>query len=139
MAGVRRANLAEKARRTAAVYELLLDGYTYEDLVAFITQTYKVGKRQAGYYVRWARERMEEELAKRRESALAEHIAARQRLRRKVTDDDRLVLQILKDEAELLGLYEQTVRLKGDKEEPVWLGDVRDLSDDELKQIAGGG
>lgn len=102
MAG-RKADNLTKERRVEAVYRLILDGWTPEQIRAN-TAEWGLGPAQVRRYMAEARKRFQEGSALSREEQRAEHLAARRELRRQAkTVRDKLA--VLKDEAELLGLY----------------------------------
>ena len=92
-----------KERRVEAVYRLILDGWTPEQIRAN-TAEWGLGPAQVGRYMKEARQRFEEGTALSRAELLSEHIAARRQMRREARNV-RDKLAVLKDEAELLGLY----------------------------------
>lgn len=103
MAGYNRTDNATKEQRVEAIYRLLIDGMTTRQILPQIAK-WGIKERQQRYYIAEARERMIEVHALERELIFAEHIAARRQLRR----DAKTVkekLDVLKDEAALLGLY----------------------------------
>ena len=102
MAGPK-ADKLTKERRVEAVYRLILDGWTPEQIRAN-TQEWGLSASQVGRYMKEARRRFEEGTALTRAELLSEHIAARRQMRREAKHI-RDKLAVLKDEAELLGLY----------------------------------
>lgn len=100
--------IADKAtveQRIELVYRLILDGWESTAIVQNSTvKAWGLKNRQVWAYIGRARTRMKKELAKYRKVALEEHIAARRKLRREASDG-RLALEVLRDEAKLLGLY----------------------------------
>ena len=102
MAGPK-ADKLTKERRVEAVYRLILAGWTPQQIRAN-TAEWGLGPAQIGRYMKEARRRFEEGSALSRAELLAEHIAARRQLRREAKGA-RDKLAVLKDEAELLGLY----------------------------------
>lgn len=102
MAGPK-ADKLTKERRVEAVCRLILDGWTPQQIWQN-TAEWKLSERQQRRYMAEARARFEDGNALTREELRAEHIAARRQLRREAkTVKDKLAL--LKDEAELHGLY----------------------------------
>lgn len=102
MAGPK-ADKLTKERRVEAVCRLILDGWTPQQIWQN-TAEWKLSERQQRRYMAEARARFEQGNALTREELRAEHIAARRQLRR----DAKTVkekLDVLKDEAALLGLY----------------------------------
>ena len=93
-----------KERRVEAVYRLMLDGYTAGQIM-HDTAAWGLKERQRRAYIAEARARINEGMTPLdRAELLAEHLAARRKMRREAkTVKDKLAL--LKDEAELLGLY----------------------------------
>ena len=102
MAGPK-ADKLTKERRVEAVYRLILDGRTPEQ-IRTNTQEWGLSASQVGRYMKEARQRFEEGTALSRAELLSEHIAARRQMRREARNV-RDKLAVLKDEAELLGLY----------------------------------
>ena len=92
-----------KERRVEAVYRLILDGWTTEQ-IRNNTQEWGLSPTQVWRYMKEARRRFEEGTALTRAELLSEHIAARRQMRREARNV-RDKLAVLKDEAELLGLY----------------------------------
>lgn len=103
----RHATKHELRQRVDAVYLLMLRGVNSTQILQSITTEWSLSERQAYNYLHKAQERLEEEAKIFREHALAEHIALRRQLRRDAMDkdDSRFVLDVLKDEARLIGLY----------------------------------
>lgn len=135
MAGPK-ADKLTKERRVEAVYRLILDGWTRDQIFAN-TREWKVTDSQVRRYIREARERFEEGSALTRAELLAEHIAARRQMRREAkTVKDKL--NILKDEAALLGLYPaKAVELSGKDGGPLAVEHTHHLaevSDDDLRR-----
>ena len=92
-----------KERRVEAVYRLILDGWTPEQIFQN-TSEWGVTERQKRHYINEADRRMKALAEADRETHFARHIAARRELARNAkTGRDKLA--VLKDEAELLGLY----------------------------------
>jgi len=117
-----------------AVYNMLLEGWTDKVLVPEIVRLYQVKARQARNYIKRARVRMQGVRERAEDNALAYHVAARRRLLRDAKGID-LKLKVLKDEAQLLGLYDRSAT--GKKDDPIYeVHDVRGLSDDELRRMA---
>ena len=102
MAGPK-ADKLTKERRVEAVYRLILDGWTPEQIFQN-TSEWGVTERQTRNYINEAEQRMKALVAPDREQHLARHIAARHELARNAKST-RDKLAVLKDEAELLGLY----------------------------------
>ena len=102
MAGPK-ADKLTKERRVEAVYRLMLDGWNVEQ-IRTNTAEWGLSQAQQRRYMREARKRFEEGTALSRAELLAEHIAARRQMRRDAKHV-RDKLAVLKDEAELLGLY----------------------------------
>lgn len=93
--------------RTEAVYRMILDGWTTEQIVQNVSRQWEITVRMARKYLARALQRIKEEAEKDQAALLAEHLAARRHLRReaKQANDLRLVSELLRDEARLLGLY----------------------------------
>ncbi len=86
---------------------MLLRGYRSQEIVNWVKDKWHLRERQAWEYIRKAQEAMQEAFAERQQLALAEHMEIRRDLRKQAykAEDYRLVLEIMKDEAKLLGLY----------------------------------
>lgn len=101
----KKASAATIDQRIELIYRLILDGWESTAIVQNPTvKAWGLKNRQVWAYISRARTRMKKELEKYRKVALEEHIAARRKLRREATDG-RLALEVLRDEAKLLGLY----------------------------------
>lgn len=101
----KKASKAAIEQRIELIYRLILDGWETTAIIQNGTvKGWGVKERQIFVYLKRARQRMKKELAQYREVALEEHIAARRKLRREASDG-RLALEVLRDEAKLLGLY----------------------------------
>lgn len=134
MAGPK-ADKLTKERRVEAVYRLILEGWTPEQIRSN-TAEWGLGPSQVRRYMREARQRFETVTALTRAELLAEHIAARRQMRREAKNT-RDKLAVLKDEAELLGLYPaKGIALQGADGGPVAFRDdtLAGLSDDELRR-----
>ena len=106
-----------------AVYRLMLDGWNVEQIRAN-TAEWGLSQAQQRRYMKEARKRFEEGTALSRAELLAEHIAARRQMRRDAKHV-RDKLAVLKDEAELLGLYPaKSVELSGKDGGPVTIAVV---------------
>ena len=101
----KKSDAATIEKRIELIYRLILDGWESTAIVQNTTvRGWGVNARQVRTYIRRARKRMSDELEKYRQVALEEHIAARRKLR-KETHDERVKLEVMRDEAKLLGLY----------------------------------
>lgn len=90
--------------RIDVVYTLILQGWRSGAMCRSLSEKWGVSERQIERYIEQARELISEEAAKRRERAFDRHIEAMADLYRG-TKDERLKLEILKNEAKLLALY----------------------------------
>jgi len=136
---MKRADAATVKIRVQAVYRMILEGWTNHELIPHIVATYKIGPRQARQYIRRANKLMDKVLESARDRSLAFHIAARRAVLRDAKRADEK-LRILRDEAQLLGLYDHGPT--GTKDDPIYnVHDVRTMTDDELWSLAkrGGG
>ena len=127
----KKASAATIDQRIELIYRLILDGWESVAIVQNKTvRDFNVKERQIRRYIQRARDRMDKELEQYRVGALSEHIAARRKLRRdaKRAKDK---LDILKDEAKLLGLYAP------DKLQQLNL-DLGSLTTEQLERIAQG-
>lgn len=105
--GRNKANKAEMALRVEAVRGLLLTGYPTHEILRLVAEKWGVADRTVEYYIAQARRSILEASEERKVEVVAEHIEMRRNLLRKAHEgkDYRLALDILKDEAKLLGLY----------------------------------
>lgn len=127
----KKSDAAEIEKRIELIYRLILDGWDSTAIVQnTAVQVWGVKSRQIRGYIRRARTRMKKELEKYRKVALEEHVAARRKLR-KETHDERVKLEVMRDEAKLLGLY------AAEKKERINI-DVGALTTEQLERIAQG-
>ncbi len=122
-------------QRVEVVYRLILHGWTPTQIVQNITNPlskdyWGVNSRQTYNYIRTAYRRIREDAAKLRRDALEEHLLARRLLRRE-TADPKVQLEVLKDEAKLLGLYPPV-------QATLATVDLTRLTDEQLERIANG-
>jgi hypothetical protein len=98
----------EQQRRVDKVYTLLLSGSNRQEISQYAEKEWDANQRTVDTLISRARERLSEESAAYRANAMAEHLAARRQLRMQATknEDWRLLLDVLREEAKLLGLYE---------------------------------
>jgi len=94
-------------KRINYVYRELLEGALPSDLCRFMTDTWKVTNRTAERYISRAQDKIKSEAKAARKDLFEYHFMARRQMRKEVWDLGlhRLAHQILKDEAELFGLY----------------------------------
>lgn len=104
----RKPTAAEYQKRINEVYLALINGSNREEIVQYASKKWGVVARSADDLIARARKRLDEEAAEYRATAMAEHLAARRQLRKQASQDKdrRLMLEVLRDEAKLLGLYE---------------------------------
>ena len=107
---LRNADSLETFRRVEAVVRMLAHGWRVPNVVQTISGSWGITSRQAYYYCRKARAQLELLAKERMANALERGVADRNELRREAHEagDRRLVLDVLKDEAALLGLYAPT-------------------------------
>lgn len=105
---MKKATNKQSNERTNEILSLLLAGASRGEIVQTASKKWGVTIRQVDTYIARARGLIDENLKEYRAHALAEHIALRRRLRREAytSGDLRLVLDIVRDEAKLWGLYE---------------------------------
>lgn len=86
----------------------LINGNNRDEIIEYARRKWGVERASADNIIARARKRLDEEAAEYRATAMAEHLAARRQLRKQAAQDKdrRLVLEVLRDEAKLLGLYE---------------------------------
>lgn len=99
--------------RVNEIVQMILNGFRTSEIKTFITQTYEVSEWTVDLNIKKARAIILADLSKDREASLAEALAIRRRLRKEaiINGDNKLALEILKDEAKIQGLYDdpQTV------------------------------
>lgn len=102
---------AMRDQRVNEVLQLELAGMSRQQIIQYATVSWGVSIRTTDKYLAAARAVLKEELVELRRIALAEHLAARRALRFVAHEqkDWRLVLDCLRDEAKLWGLYETDV------------------------------
>jgi GNAT superfamily N-acetyltransferase len=107
MAGSNRAGKAQVMERVEIVRDMLLRGHRASAVVKFLTTKQGLGERQAWEYVKKAHQAMESAFQEANRTAMAEHLDVRRDLRKQgyAEHDYRLVLEVMRDEAKLLGLY----------------------------------
>jgi hypothetical protein len=126
-------------RRVSEVLTIRLQGAEFHDIVQYAAEKkWRVGERQLWNYIRQADELLAQNLEKDREKLFNRHVASRQMLlaRALQVSDLRTALAILKDKAELEGLYPpKRTELTGKD------GDAMQLevwNDDDLSEAAAG-
>ena len=110
-----RSSNIELMQRVDSVYRLLLEGWTPRRLIPYITRQWGVKSRQARNYIYKAQALLLQEMEDIRKAALNEAIAARRELRR-LSADPRFKLELLQDEARLLGLYTERHHVEGERD-----------------------
>jgi ribosome-binding ATPase YchF (GTP1/OBG family) len=97
------------AVRVNEIVQMFLNGFRPSEIKAFITQSYDVSEWTVDKNIKQARAIILEDLSKDREASLAEALAIRRRLRKEAIEsgDNKLALEILKDEAKIQGLYDE--------------------------------
>ena len=140
-----KATKAVVAQRVEAVLRIRLDGAQFHDIVQYAAeQQWGVQERQLWNYVAATDQLLLARLERDRDKLLARHIAQRQALVARAVNaaDYRTALAVLRDEAELEGLYPPKkvapTDPTGTKPATVFLT-VEEMSDDELARIAGRG
>jgi hypothetical protein len=98
----------EQQRRVDKVYTLLLSGSNRQEISQYAEREWGANQRTVDTLISRARDRLSEEAAEYRSTAMAEHLAARRFLRTQAArkKDWWLYLKVLQDEAKLLGLYD---------------------------------
>jgi hypothetical protein len=98
----------EQQRRVDKVYTLLLSGSNRQEISQYAEREWGANQRTVDTLISRARDRLSEESAAYRANAMAEHLAARRQLRMQAVEnkDWRFLLDVLREEAKLLGLYE---------------------------------
>ncbi len=99
---------SEKEHRINEIYKKLLEGASRPAIIHYSSNSWGVSTRATDEYIKQARQRMQSDLDSARQTAMAEHLAARRKLRYEanMSGDNRLVLDVLRDEAKLLSLYD---------------------------------
>ncbi len=103
-----KATKAEIAQRVNEILEIRLAGARFHDIVQYASEKqWGVGERQLWNYVRASDERLAQTLEPDRERLLSRHLGQRQYLYAHAVSagDYRAALSMLRDEAELQGLY----------------------------------
>jgi hypothetical protein len=129
---------AEKARRVEEVKQALIQGLPRYAIVENLRTRYSVGRATVDNYIRAARIALERDLAEARPYLLGEHIAHRRdlRLRFRKAGDLHGELKAAIDEAKILGLYEDRLRLVGWQDEIIALiKDGRITTDDARQEL----
>jgi len=101
-----RATADEIDRRVMIAYKMILDGHAKPDVVNFLAEHLPVNRRQCYNYYAKAEEEIKKQSNARKADALSEALLSR-RILRAQAEDIPTKLAILKDEARLLGLYDQ--------------------------------
>ncbi len=102
------ATKVEIERRIDIVLEMLLRGYTRREIVQFSAKEFGINSRQSDTYIRKAKKRIEREYDEKNYSELRRvHVARVIRLYKEALkkDDHKTAQRILKDIADLHGLY----------------------------------
>lgn len=104
----RKPTAVEYQKRINEVYLALINGSSRDEILGNARAKWGVERAAADTLIARARKRLDEEASEYRAMAMAEHLAARRHLRSQAAQarDRRLVLEVLRDEAKLLGLYE---------------------------------
>jgi hypothetical protein len=111
---MKKATKVEMGQRTHEVTNMLLSGASRGDILRIASEKWGASERTADTHISRARAILHEQAEAYRQSAFAEHIAARRALRKLAheREDWRLVLELLRDEAKLLGLYAAEIEKK---------------------------
>ncbi len=98
---------AEIENRVTTLYHLLMQQTTYKAICQYASQTWEVTDRQTARYLEKAKQLMAKEFAAVRREAFNEQIAVQRNLFRNAYNERNwwLCLDILKDQARLLGCY----------------------------------
>lgn len=102
-----KANKATMGQRVDELYLKVLNGWSRSQIQQYAAKMWQLTERPVDELLARARARIDEEAAAVRADAFNEHLLARRELRRQATERHKhaVALAILKDEAELLGLY----------------------------------
>lgn len=102
-----KATQAQVQERITTIYRLLLQQQPYRVIVQYAAKTWGLKPRQTATYVARAKELIAVECATARTENMNEQLAIRRHLYSQAYHDRnwRLCLDILKDEAQMLGLY----------------------------------
>jgi hypothetical protein len=129
-------------KRINEVLDLRLSGATNSDIRLYATQQgWNLARRQLGRYMAQADAEINKSLERDREKLFDWHLAVRRYLYARAVQlaDFATALRILKDEAELTGLYPpRKLEHAGPQSGPILFRNVRELSDVELHAIAAG-
>lgn len=126
-------NGALTAARVSEVTARLLAGEAATAVADWACAEWHISNRQAWRYVARARDGVEQEAAEARKTAFAETLLAIRALRRRAMEasDWRLALDVLREEAKLLGLYpRQPVEVAPARPWPVTIVEVVAPADD---------
>jgi hypothetical protein len=133
----KRATRAQKLKRIRAVYQMLLCDTCRPDILSYCNKEWEIKTKMADNYIAAANELIVEEAARLRENILDKHLMQRAMLRHEAIKegDKRLALDLLRDEAQLIGLYAPKAKVVTQKNIEInW----DDLSNDEIKALAEG-
>ncbi len=130
-----KATKAEIAERVEEVLRIRLDGAQFHDIVQYASEKkWEVGERQLWNYVAASDALLTKRLESDRNKLLARHVAQRRTLYARAVNaaDYRTALAVVKDEAELQGLYPASKHeLTGKNGGPIRHA-LSSLTDDEL-------
>lgn len=128
-----RVTKAQLRRRINKVYKLLLQGWTYTDLIQFSSKEWGISPRQTSKYIAAATKEIEETAIEVRQNAFNELLASHKEMKKTANSamDLRLVLDIDKEDAKLLGLYAASKNFNLDI-------DLSSLTDEQLIAIRDG-
>ena len=133
-------NNAVVAARVTELHARLLDGWSSTAAVRDAAERWHVSERTAWSYLRRALDQIERDAAEARKAAYAETLMALRSLRRHATlaEDWRLALDVLREEAKLLGLYpRQPVEVAPARPWPVTIVEV--VSDERSDDVSDSG
>jgi len=102
-----KSNKAEAEKRLNQIVTMLIDGFPTFDIVRYGTENWKISKRAVEKYITKANEEISSRAKIDRDRGIDWHLEARKKnLSRAISKEDhRLVKDILRDLAEMQGLY----------------------------------
>lgn len=118
--------------RVEYVRRMILAGDSYTVICQNVSAKYGISEKTVAYYITKAKKIIEEDLKQAREDTLAEHVSHRRYLRSLAhgKKDYKLELEIVRDEAKLLGLYTDQIQSVNI--------DVDSLTDEQVDRILKG-
>lgn len=109
----KRSTKAEKLKREAIVYKMLLTETPRPEICQFMTEKYRLSERQVDRYIKDAAEKLEKDISRKTKAGLSYHLSKRDLLFNRAYKDNNinLALSVLRDRAKLEGLYVENINL----------------------------